>query len=555
MDTRKPLIVQSDLTLLLETGLPDFEACRNAINRFSELEKSPEHIHTYKLSGLSIWNAVAAGLNTEWMLLKLKEFARFEIPATVTRFIMDSVARFGFLTLKNYDSKRNLFSFTPEAIEKYVYEEIINNPTLQKLFLEELEPGEILISVYDRGSLKSLLIHLGYPVKDEVGFKSGEPLVISLRDKCRFSQMAFSLRDYQEEAVDTFCANEGGSGVIVLPCGAGKTVVGIGSITTIKQHTLILVTSIVAARQWIRELLDKTNIAENFVGEYTGEKKEVRPITVATYQVLIKYSKKLKSYPHFHIFSENPWGLIIYDEVHLLPAPIFKITSSIQATRRLGLTATLIREDGREKDVFSLIGPKRYDIPWKEMEKKKWISQAICSEIRAPLNHTIRLKYARATRKAKFRIASENPRKKFHIKNLLLEHSQDSVLIIGQFLTQLKEIANSLGFPLITGAIKTKERQVLFDKFKNGDIKVLVVSKVANFAVDLPRANVAIQISGTYGSRQEEAQRLGRILRPKGKNSFFYTLVSKDTVEQEFALKRQLFLTEQGYSYEIIDSS
>jgi DNA excision repair protein ERCC-3 len=544
----KPVIVQSDSTVLLEVDSPHFEQARDCLASFAELVKSPEHIHTYRITPLSLWNAASAGMNSKAILDGLRGFSRYEIPENIQIEIRDAIERYGKVVLRKADNDFLLSSEDP-----YLITEIWNNKSLKPYLADRLGDHDLLLAPLSRGLVKQALIRLGFPVKDIAGYVDGTPLDIQLRQQT-LSGQPFGLRDYQAESVRAYYRDgspEGGSGVIVLPCGAGKTVVGLGAMARVKAQTLILATNIIALRQWIQEILDKTTITPDQISEYSGELKTLGPITVATYQILTWRKKKGDEFPHFKIFDAQNWGLIIYDEVHLLPAPVFRITAEIQARRRLGLTATLVREDGHEEDVFSLIGPKRYDVPWKSLEKQGWIAPAVCHEIRVPMQEKDRLHYATATWRSKYRVASENPLKFNVIDRLIARHAGDNILIIGQYLDQLNEIAKRLKAPIITGSTPNDVRQELYDAFRKGELKLLVVSKVANFAIDLPDANVAIQVSGTFGSRQEEAQRLGRILRPKqnGSQAHFYSIVTKNTRDQEFAANRQLFLTEQGYKY------
>ncbi len=546
----KPLIIQSDKSLLLETNSPVYEEARDSISRFAELIKSPEYIHTYKITPLSLWNAASAGLSVDDIIKALKTYSRYEIPENVLFDIKDIFIRYGKIQLIKKEDSFFLFSN-----DEFLLTELENNKNVIKFLAGRFDKNHLIVKQNFRGHIKQALINIGFPVEDIAGYKDGNFLNIELRDTLKNNQK-FKLRKYQIEAADVFYANnsmQGGSGVIVLPCGAGKTVIGLKIMSMLKTETLILVTNITAARQWISEILDKTNIDKKLIGEYSGEKKEIKPITLATYQILVYRKNKNDDFIHFSIFNKKNWGLIIYDEVHLLPAPVFRMAAEIQSKRRLGLTATLIREDGLEKDVFSLIGPKKYDVPWKELEKQGWIATALCTEIRVPLPDYVRYKYATASLREQFRLASVNPAKIDVILQLVEQHKNDLILIIGQYIEQLKDIAEKLNVPLIYGNTKNNIRDELYKKFKSGEIKILVVSKVANFAVDLPDANVAIQVSGTFGSRQEEAQRLGRILRPKQNDNMahFYTIVTKESREQEFALKRQLFLSEQGYKYVI----
>lgn len=548
-----PIIVQSDRTILLEVQHPLFAEARQALSGFTELLKSPEYIHTYRITPLSLWNASASGLTAEAVIQALLTYSKFGVPPTIVGEIQEQMSRYGLIRLEKWDD-----SLVLACANELLLTELARYKHMERYIQERLSPTTYKIPLHARGIVKQELIKLGYPVQDIAGYTEGEPCTLQLRHQTS-SGKAFSLRSYQQDAVDTFYAGGsalGGSGVLVLPCGAGKTVVGLGAIEKLQTATLILTTNATSVRQWIDELLDKTTLEADQIGEYTGQRKEVKPVTVATYQILTYRSKAWhEEYPHLKLFTERNWGLIIYDEVHLLPAPIFRMTAGIQAKRRLGLTATLVREDQREDDVFTLIGPKKYELPWKELEEKGWIAEAHCKEIRLPIDPYLREQYALSTPQQKYRIAAENPKKTTVVQKLLERHADDRVLIIGQYLDQLSELAEALQIPLITGKVAEKERMRLYHQFKNGTCNRLIVSKVANFAVDLPDANVAIQISGTFGSRQEEAQRLGRILRPKASDNtaHFYTLVTRDTREQEFALHRQLFLIEQGYRYEIME--
>lgn len=548
----KPLIVQSDRTLLLETSSPLYEESRDWISKFAELIKSPEHIHTYKITPLSLWNAASAGLTTAKIIEILKKYSKYEIPENILFEIRETIQRYGKIKLIK-DNLENYYLYSEDDI---LLTEILYDKNVAKFIEEKKDRHHLLIRRNFRGHIKQALINIGFPVEDLAGYKDGSFLEIKLRDKTLYTHQSFRLRHYQEEASNIFYAGnspQGGSGVIVLPCGAGKTIVGLKIMSMLKTETLILVTNVIAARQWIEEILDKTTLTPDKIGEYTGEIKDIKPVTVSTYQILVYRKSKQEDFLHFEIFNKKNWGLIIYDEVHLLPAPVFRMVAELQSKRRLGLTATLVREDGRETDVFSLIGPKKFDVPWKDLEKQGWIAKAVCTEIRVKLPEELRYRYAVASDREKFKIASTNPLKIGIVKELVSKHNNDQILIIGQYLDQLEKIAREFKVPFICGKMKNIERQELYNKFKKAEIKLLVVSKVANFAVDLPDANVAIQVSGTFGSRQEEAQRLGRILRPKsGENqAHFYTIVTRETKEQEFAFKRQLFLTEQGYKYVI----
>ena len=547
----KPLIVQSDNTLLLEVDNPDFEAAANAISTFAELEKSPEHIHTYRVTPLSLWNAATSGLDYSAIWERLETYSKYDIPEVVTVTIKEQMSRYGLLKLQKAGDDLVLTSK-----DDILLTEMMNHKRVQAFISERLDPYTLKVIPNYRGHIKQSLIKIGFPVEDLAGYEEGDPCEISLRDVMRKGGI-LTIRDYQQSAIHAFHKDgspEGGSGIIVLPCGAGKTVVGIGEMVLYKTATLILVTNTVALRQWREEILDKTNVNPDIIGEFSGEKKDIRDITIATYNILTYRRKKDGPFEHFSLFTQKNWGLIIYDEVHLLPAPVFRMTSEIQSKRRLGLTATLIREDGLETDAFSLIGPKKYDMPWKTLEKNNWIAKAVCVEIRVELPGDARMPYSVAGEREKFRLASENPRKLDIVSSILANCQKDNVLIIGQYLAQLKELAAMFKLPLITGATSVAEREEMYRRFKEGEIKILVVSKVANFSIDLPDANVAIQISGTFGSRQEEAQRLGRIIRPKinDNRAHFYTIISSNTVEEKFSHNRQLFITEQGYSYEIL---
>jgi len=546
----KPLIVQSDKTMLLEVDNPEFEACRDHIAKFAELEKSPEYLHTYRISPLSLWNAASIKMSADEIVEGLERFARYSVPKNVINEIREQISRYGKVKLVKEETGELYIT----SNEKGFISEISNHRAVQP-FIEGMEGDKIRIKKEYRGHIKQALIKIGFPVEDLAGYDEGNKYPFNLRPTTK-GGIKFGMRDYQRASVEAFHAggrNEGGSGVVVLPCGAGKTIVGMGVMQIVGAETLILVTNTLSIRQWRNEILDKTDISEKDIGEYSGELKEIKPITIATYNILTHRKKKGGDFTHFHIFSANNWGLIVYDEVHLLPAPVFRMTSELQAKRRLGLTATLVREDGLEEDVFSLIGPKKYDVPWKELEAKSWIAEAKCVEIRVPMEEDLRLRYSVADDREKFRLASENPEKLKGIDEVLKRYSQSNILIIGQYINQLEEISAKFKIPLITGKTPLPERQELYQAFRIGQIKQLVVSKVANFSIDLPDANIAIQVSGTFGSRQEEAQRLGRILRPKSSDNtaIFFSLISRDTNEERFGQNRQLFLTEQGYEYEI----
>lgn len=551
-----PLIVQGDRTVLLEVDNPLHAEARDAIAPFAELEKSPEHIHTYRLTSLSLWNAAAAGMTADAMIDALATYSKFPLPPNLPIDLRELVSRYGRVALRRVDGGLRLVSDDVPLLE-----ELARQKGVRDYLGDRLDRNSFEIPDGFRGVLKQALIGVGYPAEDLAGYTEGASIEVDLRDVTR-AGFPFQVRDYQKMAVDAFHAGgdvRGGSGVIVLPCGAGKTIVGITAMTLLKRSTLILTTSTTAVEQWKREILDKTDLPDEMVATYTGDAKEIAPVTVATYQIVTYRPKKDGDFPHFALFNQGDWGLIVYDEVHLLPAPVFRVTSEIQARRRLGLTATLLREDGREEDVFSLIGPKKFDVPWRVLESRGFIAEAQCHEIRLGLPGDGKMEYAVAEWRDKFRLASENPSKDDLVDVLLDRHDgpDDRVLIIGQYLRQLRRIAERFELPLITGQTSNSEREDLYGRFRRGDIKRLVLSKVGNFAIDLPDANVMIQVSGTFGSRQEEAQRLGRILRPKPGEApaAFYTLVTRDTREMDFAHHRQLFLTEQGYSYEILDES
>lgn len=545
-----PLIVQSDRTLLLEVAHPAFEQVRDELARFAELVKSPEHIHTFRITPLSLWNASASGVSCAQMLDTLERWSKYPVPQNLLQEIQDHGTRYGKLRLVQKGDRLAL-----EMDDRGLFWEIENQRSLQGLLAEPYPDGKgVYLQTGMRGEAKLQLIRLGHPVQDMAGYKPGDPLSFQVREAMLRSGKPFQLRDYQQAAADVFHAGggpEGGAGVLVLPCGAGKTIIGIACMVRLQTHTLVLTTNVTAVKQWKQELLDKTTLTEDQIGLYTGDTKEIKPVTIATYQILTYRKSKGSPFEHFKVFEAANWGLVVHDEVHMLPAPVFRAVAELQAKRRLGLTATLVREDGKEEDVFSLIGPKRVDVPWKVLEKDGFIATAHCLEIRVPLPTDERMEYAVADQRQRFRVASENSLKLAVVDELLAGHPSESILIIGQYLEQLRVLGKRLKAPVLTGQTPEKEREALFRKFREGELRVLIVSKVANFAIDLPDASVAIQVSGTFGSRQEEAQRLGRILRPKGERnvSYFYSLISRDTSEQEFARNRQLFLTEQGYRY------
>ncbi|HLJ94310.1 MAG TPA: DNA repair helicase XPB [Gemmataceae bacterium] len=553
-DPSNPLIVQGDRSVLAEVDNARYTEARDALAPFAELEKSPEHIHTYRLTPLSLWNAAATGMSAEAMVEVLRRYSKFPLPSNLAADITDLVGRYGRVRLERSEENLRL-----TCSDHPLLEELVRQPKVRQYLGKRVDKESFHVDAAHRGVLKQALIAVGYPAEDLAGYTEGAALPLQLRSLAS-SGMPFQVRDYQRDAAEIFYAGgdvRGGSGVIVLPCGAGKTIVGIAAMALLQRSTLVLTTSITAVKQWHREILDKTDLGEDQVAEYTGETKEIAPVTLATYQILTHRPDKKEDFPHFKIFDQHDWGLIVYDEVHLLPAPVFRVTAQIQARRRLGLTATLIREDGRQEDVFSLIGPKKYDVPWRELETRGWIAEADCSEVRIALPEGLRMEYAVAEWRNKYRIASENPVKEEVVGRLLERYRGNRVLIIGQYLKQLRRLSKRFGLPLITGQTGSAEREDLYNRFRRGEVRHLVLSKVGNFAIDLPDANVLIQVSGTFGSRQEEAQRLGRILRPKpgGQCAHFYTLVTRDTRELDFAHHRQLFLTEQGYSYSIADGA
>lgn len=545
-----PVIVQGDGKVLLETQHPDFDRARDFLARFAELESSPDLLHTYRISPLSLWNAASAGMTRDEIVDKLRDMSKFDVPKEVLQHIEDTIGRFGLVQLHAHpDEPRQWLRVT--FATAYV-EKLVRKTPVGKSLLEKDGRRHWKIKAGMRGMFKQRMLLDSWPVQDLAGFADGDPLPLKLRETMVDNGKPFDPRDYQKEAVKRWFMEghpAGGHGVVVLPCGAGKTIVALTAMTTVEQHTLVLCNNETAVHQWVRECLDKTTITPSQIGVYTGKTKQIRPITVATYQVLTWRRSKDADYEHMHLFRDHNWGLLVYDEVHLLPAPVFGATAELQGCRRLGLTATLIREDGREGDVFSLVGPKRYDLPWQLLEKRGFVAEAHCYEIRVPFNRKDRARYERSRNAEKFRFASENAGKIRVVKDLVKRHAGDNILIIGTYLTQLKQLSKELNAPLLTGSTPHRTREELYKGFRSGRIKCLVVSKVANFAIDLPDANVAIQVSGSFGSRQEEAQRLGRILRPKDEPATFYTVVTADSKEQEFAMKRQLFLTEQGYRY------
>jgi DNA excision repair protein ERCC-3 len=543
-----PLIVQSDKTLLLEIDHPDAQACRMAIAPFAELERSPEHVHTYRLTPLGLWNARAAGHDAEGVVDSLLKYSRYPVPHALLVDVADTMDRYGRLQLANDPA----YGLVLRALDRLVLIEVAKSKKLAGMLGNKIDDDTIQVHPSERGRLKQALLKLGWPAEDLAGYVDGEAHPIELAEAGKDGGKPWTLRSYQREAVEAFWA--GGSGVVVLPCGAGKTLVGAAAMAEAKATTLILVTNTVAGRQWKRELIARTSLTEDEIGEYSGERKEIRPVTIATYQVLT--SRRGGAFTHLDLFGARDWGLVVYDEVHLLPAPIFRFTADLQARRRLGLTATLVREDGREGDVFSLIGPKRYDAPWKDIESQGWIAPAECTEVRVTLTDAERMAYATAEAEERYRMAATARTKLPVVRALVQRHPQEQVLVIGGYIEQLHQLGEYLDAPIVQGSTTNKERERLFDAFRSGSLRTLVISKVGNFSIDLPEAAVAIQVSGTFGSRQEEAQRLGRVLRPKadGRQAHFYTVVSRDTIDTEYAAHRQRFLAEQGYAYTIVDA-
>ena len=546
--------MQSDRTLLLDVHAERAEQARSAIIPFAELEKSPEHIHTYRITPLSLWNAASAGFCPADIVKILAEYSRYQIPSGIIEGFSDTMSRYGKIRMVAADGEGGELALIIE--DPAVLAEAAAVKSLEKHLT--MKSGGFSLRLVDRGTVKRELIKQGWPVKDEAPLVTGDDLDITLRGEC-LSGRPFAPRDYQIEAARSVLGDGGpgtGYGVVALPCGSGKTIVGMVIMSLLKTNTLILTTNVAAVHQWIDELLDKTELSRDQIAEYSGDSKSVAPVTIATYQIITWRPGRDADFPHFNLFRERRWGLIIYDEVHLLPAPVFRVTAELQAVRRLGLTATLIREDGAEDAVFSLVGPKRYDVPWKDLESKGWIAEALCTEIRLDLPKSLKVPYAVAASREKYRIASENPLKEDIVIQLVENHREDQILVIGQYLSQLNSLAELLKAPLITGKTPNAEREKIYASFKRGEVKLIVVSRVANFAIDLPDASMAVQVSGSFGSRQEEAQRLGRILRPKShgeehRNALFFTLVSRHTVEEDFAANRQKFLAEQGYKYSI----
>ena len=540
--TDGPLIVQSDKTLLLEVDHPLAGETRTAIAPFAELERAPEHVHTYRVTPLALWNARAAGHDAEQVVDALVRYSRYPVPQPLLVDVVDTMARFGRLQLVNSP----VHGLTMVSTDRAVLEEVLRNKKINPMLGDRISDDTVVVHPSERGRLKQALLKVGWPAEDHAGYVDGEAHPIALDEN------GWVLRDYQRLAAQSFWA--GGSGVVVLPCGAGKTLVGAAAMAEAQATTLILVTNTVAGRQWKRELVARTSLTEDEIGEYSGERKEIRPVTIATYQVITRKTKG--EYRHLELFDSRDWGLVIYDEVHLLPAPVFRMTADLQSRRRLGLTATLVREDGREGDVFSLIGPKRYDVPWKDIEAQGWIAPADCVEVRVTMTDNERLQYATAEPEERYKICSTARTKLPVVQAILDKHKGEPTLVIGAYLDQLDELGEGLNAPVIQGSTKNREREELFDAFRRGELKTLVVSKVANFSIDLPEASIAVQVSGTFGSRQEEAQRLGRLLRPKGdgRQAHFYSVVSRDTLDADYAAHRQRFLAEQGYAYKIMDA-
>ena len=540
--TDGPLIVQSDKTLLLEVDHPLADEARTSIAPFAELERAPEHVHTYRVTPLALWNARAAGHDAEQVVDALVRFSRYPVPQPLLVDVVDTMSRFGRLQLAN----NPVHGLVLSTVDRAVLEEVLRHKKIAPMLGDRIDEDTIAVHPSERGRLKQMLLKIGWPAEDLAGYVDGEAHPIALAED------GWKLRDYQRHAAQAFWA--GGSGVVVLPCGAGKTLVGAAAMAEAQATTLILVTNTVAGRQWKRELIARTSLTEEEIGEYSGERKEIRPVTIATYQVITRKSKG--EYKHLELFDSRDWGLIVYDEVHLLPAPVFRMTADLQSRRRLGLTATLVREDGQEGDVFSLIGPKRFDVPWRDIEAQGWIAPAECTEVRVTLTDNERLLYATAEPEERYKLCSTAHTKMPVVQAILDKHPDEPTLVIGAYLDQLDDLGAALNAPVIQGSTKNKEREVLFDAFRKGEIRVLVVSKVANFSIDLPEASVAVQVSGTFGSRQEEAQRLGRLLRPKGdgRQAHFYSVVSRDTLDTDYAAHRQRFLAEQGYAYKIVDA-
>lgn len=536
-------IVQGDRSVLLEVDHPGYEAAREVLARFAEIEKSPEHVHTYRLSDLALWNAASAGMKADEIVEGLRAISRFELPSIVEHEIRDRVARYGVCSLHDHPSDPTLLRLSVR--ESFVRDRLTGDRRAAEILRPA--PDGFLLATSHRGRVKQALLELGYPVDDRAGLVAGAPLAITAR------RDVFTPYSYQEASVRGF-VESGAHGVIVLPCGAGKTVVAMLAMSALSVRTLIIATGREASHQWRREIVAKTSLQESEVALYQANEKKIGPVTITTYSMLTKRGGTgATGFRNFDVLASEPWGLVVYDEVHLLPAPVFRLTAELQARRRLGLTATLVREDGREGDVFALIGPKRYDVPWRELEKSGHIASATCFEVRLPLPQALEARYAHAEPREQPRIAGENPLKLSVLTELAARHEGDRVLVLGSYLEPLAAAGRLLECPVITGETPHAERENAYRDFRSGRIRRLVLSRVGNFAIDLPDANVLIQLSGTMGSRQEEAQRLGRVLRPKPGGATFYSLVTRDTIEQANALHRQLFLTEQGYRYFVED--
>ncbi len=566
-----PVIVQADGKVLVEANHKKYEQAREFLTQFAELESSPNALHTYQITNISLWNAASANLSSVEIVLGLNKISKYPIPKEVEELITDTIDRYGLVKLlPNPDNPQEIKVAFESA---YIQRLFTSEPLVQDLLIKRGRRKDMTysISIANRGIFKQQCLLADWPVEDLAGFKPGTALSISLRDRIKNTDIVFEPRSYQWEAAKRWYQDgksTGGCGVVVLACGGGKTIVGITAMSLVQRKTLILATNQASVNQWIQEIISKTNLTSRDVGSYTSDSRDLRPVTVSTYQMVSHKKSKDDGFENLDIFDKEDWGLIIYDEVHLLPAPVFGATANLQAMRRLGLTATLVREDGKENDVFTLVGPKRYELPWQDLQKLGFIASISCVEIHVEMSKELRRTYREAKEKDKSMLASNNPAKLDAVRYLLKKHRQDNVLIIGTYLEQLDIMSAELQLPVITGKTPNHLREKLFAQFRSGKIKTLIVSKVANFSIDLPDANVAIQLSGTFGSRQEEAQRLGRILRPKnlkrkGKNNnvnienkaYFYTLVTKDSKEQTFALNRQKFLAGQGYRYQLEDFS
>ncbi|MDG5788317.1 DEAD/DEAH box helicase family protein [Evansella sp. AB-P1] len=538
-----PLLIQNNGVIFFRSTHPEAKIVQPFLSEFAQLKKTPSSLHMYELSPFSFWYAREQGISLNEIKEFLETFSGIRLPDRFSIQLEEWEGKNGKFQLINHKEFGPCLTSSQEGLMKELFQKDRKNYSIYKNGDREYTP----ISLAERGLIKQQLMDKGYSVIDCLGYETGKSLSISL-------QRNVSLRPYQKEAVSSFIQQKGvneGNGFIILPCGSGKTVVGLGVLEQIKEETLILVPNDTSLQQWYEELLEKTTLNKSQVGRYTREKKEVKEVTITTYQMLTYQGNSDSKFPHFSLFHKRSWGLVIYDEVHLLPAPLFRLTSKLQGKRRLGLTATFVREDGKEGDIYSLIGPKRYEVGISLLEQNNWIARPICKEIKTPFNEKQWAHFLSLSKRERFRYASENKGKINVVDKLLHDHKGDSIIIIGQYLDQLNIIANTFSLPLLTGKTSKKERQEMYTQFKEGKQKVLVLSKIANMAVDLPDANVAIQVSGTYGSRQEEAQRIGRLLRPKKNNEsvYFYTIVTPMTKEEEVASHRQLFMVEQGYSY------